>query len=155
MSNEEAIKWIERFELAFPLPIEDYIDAKEALDMAIKALEQTELNSSYNSVKPELDCISREAVEKITWEEPSYTDALNILTEVREKVRALPSVTPKAEWIPCSERLPEKVAFYLTSIEWGDDTKGVTISWFDGMSFKAEVKAWMPLPSSYQVESEE
>lgn len=72
-------------------------EQKQALDMAIKALEQTELNPSYNSVKPELDCISREAVEKITWEEPSYTDALNVLTEVREKVRALPSVTPKAE----------------------------------------------------------
>lgn len=42
MTNEEAIKWIERFELAFPLPIEDYIDAKEALDMAIKALEYRE-----------------------------------------------------------------------------------------------------------------
>lgn len=41
MTKDEAIKWIERFELAFPLPIEDYIDAKEALDMAIKALEQT------------------------------------------------------------------------------------------------------------------
>ena len=77
-------------------------EQKEALDMAIKALEQTELNSSYNSIKPELDCISREAVEKITWEEPSYTDALNILTEVREKVRALPSVTPqrkRGKWI--------------------------------------------------------
>lgn len=41
------------------------------------------------------DCISREAVEKVTWEEPSYDDALNVLTEVRDKVRALPSVKPK------------------------------------------------------------
>ena len=38
------------------------------------------------------DAISRDAVEKITWEEPSYDDALNVLTEVRDKVRALPSV---------------------------------------------------------------
>lgn len=48
------------------------------------------------------DCISRRAVEKITWEEPSYTDALNALTEVREKVRALPPVTPQqnmGRWI--------------------------------------------------------
>lgn len=42
------------------------------------------------------DCISRKAAEEITWEEPSYTDALNVLTEVREKIRQLPSVTPKA-----------------------------------------------------------
>ena len=45
------------------------------------------------------DLISRQAVENITWEEPSYSDPLNVLTEVREKVRALPSVENKAEWI--------------------------------------------------------
>ena len=45
------------------------------------------------------DLISRQAVENITWEEPSYTDPLNVLTEVREKVRALPSVENKGEWI--------------------------------------------------------
>lgn len=37
------------------------------------------------------DLISRQAVENITWEEPSYTDPLNVLTEVRDKVRELPS----------------------------------------------------------------
>lgn len=57
----------------------------EAITMAIQALEQ----------QPCEDCISREAVEKVTWEEPSYDDALNVLTEVRDKVRALPSVKPK------------------------------------------------------------
>ena len=48
------------------------------------------------------DAISRQAVEKITWEEPSYSDALNVLTEVRDKVRALPSVNPQPKtghWI--------------------------------------------------------
>lgn len=45
------------------------------------------------------DLISRQAVEDITWEEPSYTDPLNVLTEVREKVRALPSVENKGEWL--------------------------------------------------------
>lgn len=45
------------------------------------------------------DLISRQAVEDITWEEPSYSDPLNVLTEVREKVRALPSVENKGEWI--------------------------------------------------------
>ena len=41
------------------------------------------------------DLISRQAVENITWEEPSYSDPLNVLTEVREKVRALPRGCPK------------------------------------------------------------
>lgn len=51
------------------------------------------------------DCISRKAVEEITWEEPSYTDALNVLTEIRDKIRALPPIQPKeqlrikARWI--------------------------------------------------------
>lgn len=40
------------------------------------------------------DCISREAVIELTWEEPSYIDALNVLTEIRDKVESLPSVTP-------------------------------------------------------------
>jgi rubrerythrin len=41
------------------------------------------------------DAVSRQAVEKITWEEPTFTDALNVLAEVRDKVRALPSVSPQ------------------------------------------------------------
>lgn len=45
------------------------------------------------------DLISRQAVENITWEEPSYSDPLNVLTEVREKVRALPPVENKGEWL--------------------------------------------------------
>jgi rubrerythrin len=49
------------------------------------------------SQEPCDDAISRKAVEEITWEEPSYTDALNVLTEVRDKVRALPSVTQKSD----------------------------------------------------------
>ena len=36
--------------------------------------------------------IDVDAVEKITWEDPHYHDPLNVLTEVREKVRALPTV---------------------------------------------------------------
>jgi len=47
--------------------------------------------------------IDADAVEKITWQDPSYTDPLNVLTEVREKVRALPTVDAvpvrKGEWV--------------------------------------------------------
>ena len=59
-----------------------------ALDMAVSALSESKG-----------DLISRQAVENITWEEPSYSDPLNVLTEVRDKVRALPSVENKGEWI--------------------------------------------------------
>ena len=36
--------------------------------------------------------IDADRVEDITWEAPSYNDALNVLTEVRDKVRALPTI---------------------------------------------------------------
>lgn len=56
-------------------------------------IELTEPNTATSI--PCGDAISRQAVEKITWEEPSYTDALNVLTEVRDKIRALPPVNPQ------------------------------------------------------------
>ena len=36
--------------------------------------------------------IDADRVEDITWEVPSYTDALNVLTEVRDRVRVLPTI---------------------------------------------------------------
>jgi len=30
-----------------------------------------------------------------TWKEPSYTDPLNVLTEVRDRIKALPSAEPE------------------------------------------------------------
>ena len=37
------------------------------------------------------DLISRRKAIDATWEEPSYTDPLNVLTEVRDRIEALPS----------------------------------------------------------------
>jgi len=62
----------------------------------------------FEEQEPCNDCISREAVENITWQDPTYTDPLNVLTEAREKIRALPPVQPKQDWIPVTERLPEE-----------------------------------------------
>ena len=49
------------------------------------------------------DCISRQAAIDATWFEPSYTDPLNVLTEVRDRLKALPSAQPQPaiplEWI--------------------------------------------------------
>ena len=47
------------------------------------------------------DLISRQAALDATWEEPSYTDPLNVLTEVRDRIEALPSAQP--EIIRCRE----------------------------------------------------
>ena len=39
------------------------------------------------------ELIDREKAENTTWEGPSYTDALNVLMEVRDKIRELPVIT--------------------------------------------------------------
>ena len=41
------------------------------------------------------DMISRQAAIDATWFEPSYTDPLNVLTEVRDRLKALPSAQPE------------------------------------------------------------
>lgn len=41
------------------------------------------------------DVISRQAAIDVTWEEPSYSDPLNVLTEVRGRIKALPSAQPE------------------------------------------------------------
>lgn len=80
-----------------------FLDEERTVEM-YKAL-LTECIKVLPSAENDGDLISRQAVEDITWEEPSYTDPLNVLTEVREKVRALPSVEnkgedrPKGHWI--------------------------------------------------------
>ena len=64
------------------------------------------------------DLISRQAVENITWEEPSYSDPLNVLTEVREKVRALPSVENKGTW---SRHTRVEPVYSIDGVKtWGD-----------------------------------
>ena len=45
------------------------------------------------------DTISRKLAIDATWFEPSYTDPLNVLTEVRDRLKMLPSAQPE-EVIP-------------------------------------------------------
>lgn len=46
------------------------------------------------------DTIYREDAIKATWQEPTYTDPLNVLTEVRDRIEAIPSADrPQGEWV--------------------------------------------------------
>ncbi|MBQ1296770.1 MAG: hypothetical protein IIY21_22185 [Clostridiales bacterium] len=46
------------------------------------------------------DLIRRSDATKATWQEPTYTDPLNVLTEVRDRIEAIPSADrPQGEWI--------------------------------------------------------
>lgn len=60
------------------------------------------------------ELVDKEKVENITWGEPSYTDALNVLTEVRDKIRELPAITEQEIVKPYLEKLRADidVAYY-------------------------------------------
>ena len=107
------------------------------------------------------DTISRQDAIDATWFEPSYTDPLNVLTEVRDRLKALPSAQPEQRWIPCSERLPETSGTYLVSGMWasgrvavGDCEYSIYDGYFD-TSWNFDVLAWMPLPEPWEGEGNE
>ena len=67
------------------------------------------------------DTIKRSDAIKATWQEPTYTDPLNVLTEVRDRIEAIPSADrPQGKWIGCRYVDPEwispKADFYKCSI---------------------------------------
>lgn len=45
-----------------------------------------------------MELISREAAIVETWRSPSYTDPMNVLTEVRDRIRKLPTASKHDEF---------------------------------------------------------
>lgn len=79
-----------------------------------------------------------------------------IVHHARRIIEDMPPVTPKARWIPCSERLPEQEGWYLISL--GDKTYGgadVDMYCKGWVKYGTHVLAWMPLPQAYKAESED
>lgn len=68
---------------------------------------------------------------------------------IKKHLLSLPSA--EAEWIPCSERLPEKYTYTLWCASSGyvrsDYFNGEF--WEDAKKYCYEVIAWMPLPKAY------
>ena len=64
------------------------------------------------------------------------------------------SQPPADQWIPCSERLPEKSGAYIVTMDW-DGMPRVTRLYFTTvedqrwLTFR-NVTAWMPLPEPYK-----
>lgn len=73
--------------------------------------------------------------------------------DIREAINDLPSVTPKTEWIPVRERLPEHKGDYLVTFKLLF-TYPVGVCYFDGQAWDKgqydAVLAWMPLPEPYK-----
>jgi len=97
----------------------------------------------------------QEALRKELGEVIAEKESLEALIQT---ITNLPPAAPTQEWIPVSERLPEEEGKYLTSVVWVNNdctcTVDVALALFDGVSFKAQVLAWMPLPAPYKSESE-
>lgn len=73
-------------------------------------------------------------------------------------IMRFPSAQPEQQWIPCSERLPEKSkgnedTEYLVTIDNGEFkyvTSEFWIYWYGNWKWNCDgVIAWMPLPKAY------
>jgi len=88
-------------------------------------------------------------------------------SEIMTELMCLPSARPEHQWIPCSERLPEKYigqwlcctsdgdVIILPYDTPGDGTKECVFYEWDGDEYFYQifdVVAWMPLPEPYREE---
>ena len=111
------------------------------------------------TIPAEGDLISRKAVLELR----KYNLIGGIHTVNVADIEKLPTIPQTAEWIPVSERLPERdvdvltyhknVSFDYQYISWIDDYSGKWAG-FVG-NFPDEVLAWMPLPEPYKAKSED
>jgi hypothetical protein len=106
------------------------------------------------------DCVSRQAVKDMLTAEWTKYMPMELdmnLSFILDKINALPSVIPKTEWIPVSERLPEGYCLFC-DID-GDVYYGHIYDkkwWAEGQNDRIKnVTAWMPLPEPYKESEEE
>ena len=85
---------------------------------------------------------------------------LRKIVSYHKKLETLPLVTPTQNWIPVSERLPQKDVEVLATTEWGEVTIAMycVTDWLihegDTNAETDEIVAWMPLPKPYKTEME-
>jgi hypothetical protein len=177
MTREEAIKTLKENlcgQCAYGSQCMESCDIRSCDNRdAIKALEQ----------EPCADAVSREAMLDAITEIDDNINMDIYTNEVREIIRDLPPVTPKqktGKWIPVSERLPEIKQHVLLScygrviygrmisedgnsgypvfeicVSVGDKRPVVLETTVHSKYTTSRIKAWMPLPEPYKVESED
>ena len=124
------------------------------------------LLSIQPTIEPDPDTVSRQAARDAVCEELDSIDHVPqwVFDRLTKKIENLPpSPTPsRPQWIPCSERLPEKGGDYLTTLtdkdgnyvdvtEWQNIIGGRWIAPLDECDYCeiGNVIAWMPLPEPY------
>ena len=138
-----------------------------AIHSVIEELEQEPTTKNDLGV----DCISREAVERIINKWLSHTDyeLKDHIYSMTKKIHELSSVTPQEpRWIPVTERLPEDRREVLVTAYWHETYQVMMASYFgDGLWWcvpfnncgehmqRLKPKAWMPLPKPYEPQENE
>ena len=83
-------------------------------------------------------------------------DEMSFLAVDYEDIKNAPTIEPKQEWIPCSERLPARQGYYICTCKDGSRVlKTTTIKWSNGWQLSGtraywKVIAWMPLPEPWE-----
>lgn len=128
-------------------------------------LKQILLNSMQKQ-QPCDDCISRTDALN-AFKPKGISEELWMESNTYKVLTKLPSVTPKAQWIPCGERLPDtddKVLCWYEYYHWSREKVlpeyGIggylreTSAWFGEVANGRDVRviAWMPLPKGYKPE---
>jgi len=100
------------------------------------------------------DAVSRKDVmDQIFYSTGNGCD-VTLDSELRKRIEGLSSVIPVRNWIPCSERLPEKGQQVLVTQIFGETTVVYgTVFPFEKRTEKY-ITAWMPKPEPYKAESE-
>lgn len=136
---------------------------KENIKIAFAGIRATVLEQ-----QPCEDCISREDAIKefqVYREYSSNRTHDDWVDRIELVLTDLPSVTPKTEWIPVSERLPKEneyignvCKYYLIQDEYRDMHVAhlSNVGWIPMESLKTigdEIIAWQELPEPYKAES--
>lgn len=100
--------------------------------------------------------LTKEQINLITDAEFEYTDRIFFVTPKGKHVEFVKAL----QWIPCSERLPDREGEYL--VTWGTinvmcvlhyDQWGDWTDEYDNIMDGSNVIAWMPLPEPYKEEN--
>lgn len=93
------------------------------------------------------ELIDREAAILATWMEPSYTAPLNVLTEVRDRIKAIPAVP---RWVRVEEP-PKESGRFLIGCFFDDGSFGWEAAEYDGTEWENDHGCycgpdyWMPI----------
>ena len=82
----------------------------------------------------------------------NFIHSMDVCDDILEIIEKQPTIEPEQHWIPCSERLPDKEGYYLTTTMYQE----VYSDYWNGDNFNRTemIIAWMPLPEPWEGEQD-